>query len=288
LGKTVEVEGLRQNGERFPMELSLSGCGTGRARTVTGIVRDISERKELQRQLVLAERQASAALVAGSIGHELNNALTPLLGYADLLAEAPGDSGLASKCGEVFSRQCQRLALHAQNLLELGKPRMPVMQRMAVQALLDRVTEMLVVSGVLKRYRLVKNYGEGLPPVVADESLLEQVVRNLLINAAHSMGEGGCLTVETAVAVDGPYVEFCVADTGHGIPKDKTEEIFRPFFTTKEEGKGTGLGLYICKQIVDEHRGYILVESEPGVGTKMSVGLPAIERETASASQWAH
>lgn len=277
IGKTVEMEGLRRDGQTFPLELSLSASGVGGNLLVTGIIRDISERKAIQEQLVNAEKQASASIIAGSIGHELNNAITGLLGYSQLLRANPNDEKLVQESAEVFSTQTQRLKIHAQNLLALGKPREPEMKPFDLHSLLDKVTELLFVSGLLKRYRIVKEYAVSLSQVSGDEMLLEQVVRNLEINAAHAMGDHGVLSLRTNFSEDRSHIEFSIKDTGHGIPDDRRHQIFLPFYTTKEKGKGTGLGMYIVKKIVEQHKGYIRLESEVGVGTTVTIGLPMVE-----------
>jgi PAS domain S-box-containing protein len=117
LGKTSEMEGLRRDGRTFPMELSLSGSGGEGSLAVTGIIRDITERKAMQEQLVAGERQSSISTVAGSIGHEINNVIGGLMGYADLLMTDPHDIELVRKSAEIFNAQSQRLKLHAHNLL---------------------------------------------------------------------------------------------------------------------------------------------------------------------------
>lgn len=122
-------------------------------------------------------------------------------------------------------------------------------------------------------YTIVKEYSEGLPPVLGDEMLLEQVIRNLEINAAHAMGNQGTLILSTRFSEGKSHVEFSITDTGHGIPDDKRDQIFLPFYTTKEKGRGTGLGMYIVKQIVEQHKGYIQLKSEVGVGTSVTIGL---------------
>ena len=110
------------------------------------------------------------------------------MGYADLLRMKPADQELAQKCADIFSTQSQRLKLHAHNLLSLSKPREPEMKTIELNSFLDKITDMLLLSGLLKRYSIVKEYSEDLDPVLGDEALLEQVVRNLEINAAHAMG----------------------------------------------------------------------------------------------------
>lgn len=274
VGRIVEMEGLRKNGDRFPLELALSFSGEGPDRFATGIIRDISERKTLQEQLILTERQASAAILAGSIGHELNNVISVLSGYSELLKEKPEDKELAAKCAETFYTQSERLKMHAHNLLALSKPKKPEMKEFDLASLIDKITELLNFSGTLKMFSINKQYSDGLPRVLGDEAQLEQVVRNLEINSAHAMGTSGILTIKTALSKDRKYVVFSVTDTGHGIPDDKRNQIFLPFFTTKEKGKGTGLGMYITKQVVDQHKGYIDVESKVGVGTTIRIGIP--------------
>ena len=151
------------------------------------------------------------------------------------------------------------------------------MKPMVLNPLLDKVTDLLFVSGLLKQYTIVKEYSEDLPLVLGDEMLLEQVVRNLEINAAHAMDNQGILTVNTKFSEDNSHVEFSITDTGHGIPNDRRHQIFLPFYTTKEKGKGTGLGMYIVKQIVEQHKGYIQLKSEVGVGTTVTIGLPIMK-----------
>ncbi len=273
-GNIAELEGLNKNGHYFPMELSFSVSGIDGNRIVTEIIRDISERKVMQAQLVEAEKQASVSLIAGSTGHELNNVVTSLKGFAELLLQTPDNKQLAEECARVFASESQRLQTHAKNLLSLSKPQQPDMKQISFNDVIDRVTDQLMVSGLLKSFSIVKDYSMGLPPVMADEMQFEQVIRNLEINAAHAMGNRGTMTLATKTSNDEASVEFRITDTGHGIPEDKLEQIFVPFYTTKEKGKGTGLGMYIIKKTVEQHHGYIKVESKVGAGTTVTVGIP--------------
>jgi signal transduction histidine kinase len=140
--------------------------------------------------------------------------------------------------------------------------------------LLEQTTEILAVSGVLKRMKVVKDYQKDLPPVLGDANLLEQVVRNLEINSAHAMEAGQTLTIGCRLSKDGGHVEMFIMDTGPGIPAGIRNRIFEPFFTTKLEGKGTGLGLPIVKQIVEQHRGRLDLETADGKGTCVTISLP--------------
>lgn len=277
IGRTAELEGLRKDGQVFPLELSLSVSGKADNLIITGILRDTSERREMQNQLIASERQESIATIASSIGHELKNIIQGLMGYADLMMMKPDDKELTKKCAEVFNMQSQRLDLHARNLLEMGKPREPQIKPVDINSLLDSVTNMLSISGLIKNYSIVKQYLDDALRVLGDETLLEQVISNLEINAAHAMGNTGTLTLNAVLSGDKSKVEFSISDTGHGIPEDKRDKIFLPFYTTKEKGKGTGLGLYVIKQIVEQHKGYIKIKSDVGVGTTIIIGLPAVQ-----------
>ncbi len=272
--KTVEMEGRRKNGQDFPAELTLTASGKGEESLVTAVIRDISERKAMQTELIEGEKRATVALVAGSIGHELKNVATALLGYAGFLKESPGDRELAEESAGVFDRETQRLTIHAANLLALSKPQAPEKKPVSVECLLDRVTEVLRTSGVLKAFTIKKEYTESLPEVPGDAMQLEQVIRNLEINAAHAMKDKGTLTIRTRFSRQRDYIEFDVADTGSGIPEDKMDQIFLPFYTTKKEGEGTGLGMWVVKQVIEQHGGYVRLKSEPGYGTTMTIGLP--------------
>ncbi|MBI5100447.1 MAG: PAS domain S-box protein [Nitrospirae bacterium] len=274
-GDPLEVEAVRRDGTVFPVEVALSVSGGGESgQIVTCFVRDISERKAMQTRSVESEKMATVSVIAGSIGHEIKNILSSLMGYSEMLLMREGNDELTAKCAEVFSSQTQRLNLHATNLLALGKPQTPEMREIHLHRFLDRVTELLEVSGMFKLCTVIKKYmGEEIV-IVGDEMLLEQVIRNLQINALHAMEKQGILTVATGVTADGRFAEVLISDSGHGIKDSIRHQIFLPFYTTKEKGKGTGLGLYIVKQIVDRHGGYIRLDSEEGRGTTVLIGLP--------------
>jgi len=198
-----------------------------------------------------------------------------LNGFAALLMASPQDRQLSATCAEVFSSGCQRLKLFGKNLLTIGNPQKPKLTAFDIKDLLDKGTDLLSSSGLLRLYTIRKQYQEIDHAVMGDQMLLEQAMMNIIINAVHAMPQNGILTLSTCVDTTAGLVQFSVADTGHGIPKALQEQIFVPFFTTKELGKGTGLGLHIVKEIVESHRGSVGIESEVGRGTKVTIALPA-------------
>ena len=277
-GTTIELEGLRKNGERFPMQLSVSVSGENEGRMLTAFVRDVSESKLMQQRLIQTEKQASVSTVAGSFGHVLGRSISSMMGLAGLLMKDPGDSEMAERCARQFGEQAERLKLHADNLLALDHQYEPEANLIGVGKLIDRVTRTLYIRGVLRMYSIVKDYVENLPQVRGDEALIEQVIRNLEISASHGMADNAALTLKTQLSKDGTHVEILISGVGGGIPGDAHDRIFLPSFTT-EGGDSTGLGMYIVKRVVEQHHGYTRVETSDTGDTVMVVGLPAVHKE---------
>ena len=136
-----------------------------------------------------------------------------------------------------------------------------------------KITELLQTSGLLKCFKVQKELAADLPVIAGDPHLLEQLIRNLQINAVHAMGRKGPLSVRSGQGDDG-RIYFEIEDSGTGIPAEKLEQIFEPFYTSKAEGEGTGLGLYIVRQVIEQHDGELQVDSQPGIGTRFRVIFP--------------
>lgn len=241
---------------------------------VSLMYKDITELKRAHEQLVQTEKQATLGIIAGNIGHELNNLVGGLMVHSKLLLHYTGDPEKIKETSDILSKALEKIALHAKNLLSLSKPTKPQFEPLDLNAILVDTTETLILSGVLKRFKIIKNLCGESCYVEGDRNLIEQVIRNLEINSAHAMRDNGILTVETRKSSDQKYVELVIGDNGAGIPFEVQDKIFQPFFTTKPEGQGTGLGLPIVKDIVKKHKGYINLSSAIGQGTQMTVGLP--------------
>jgi two-component system, cell cycle sensor histidine kinase and response regulator CckA len=242
------------------------------------------ELAEARLQLVHADRLESAGQLAGSIAHDLNNMLTPVLGYAQVLRRRlPSDSQEREHL-EQLAAAAHRAAALTRKLLALGQKQVLEVAPIDVGAGLLELEPLLMhllPPGV--QLRVVVE--DDLPPVEADGSQIEQVWMNLVANARDAMPDGGQVSIEVRRSRrDGrPGVEVTVSDTGRGMAPDVIANVFEPFFTTKARGEGTGLGLSIVRGIVEQHGGKVEVESTLGEGTTFVVSLPATTRAPASA-----
>lgn len=272
-------QGRRANGDLFPLELTVAASGKNGSQMVTAILRDESERQLMRRKALDAEKQAGVTLIASSIGHEINNAITGLFGYGQLLKGRAADAAFVAKCATTMISQADQLKLHANNLLTLGKPQQPNIGPLDLNQLLEAVTELLSTSGLLKHVSISKELDSSLPLIAGDSHQLEQLIRNLEINAAHALQGRGELTLRSGY-LETEQVFFEIEDNGPGIPAEQLEQVFEPFFTTKAEGQGTGLGLYIVRQVVEQHGGRLLIDSVVGTGTKFRICLPIPFRQS--------
>ncbi len=276
--KIRSVEAIRYAKGNIPKNVIITATPmknkNGLVNSICLIYKDITELKKAQENLRQSEKQATLGVIAGSIGHELNNIVGGMLLYSQLIRENPGDTAAVKKYSEILCEYLTTISMHAKNLLSLSKPVQPEIKEINIIELLEATTETLILSGVLKNFQIEKQFNPGLPAIKGDINLLEQVIRNLEINSAHAMQPGGKLTIGAQLTENYQYVEFFIQDTGSGIPKKIRPKIFDMFFTTKAEGKGTGLGLPIVKQIIEQHQGYLKFESQLNMGTKFIVGIP--------------
>jgi signal transduction histidine kinase len=273
MGQGLDLTARRQDGTEFPVEISLSYVETDEGLRAMAFVTDITERKSLERATRQAERLAALGRLSAGIAHEVNNPIGIMTSRIELIlmdAEANGLSPETIEDLRVVHRNAIRVATIAKNLLSFARetPR----ERTTVD-LDDAVRDvLLLVTSDFRRQqvRLVPEL-KSESRVLAHPNALEQVVLNLLTNAAEAMPDGGEIRIATTRT--GDRVQLIVADTGRGIPAEDLAHIFDPFFTTK--ASGTGLGLSVSYGIVEDHKGTIEVESEPGKGTAFVLTLPA-------------
>jgi signal transduction histidine kinase len=224
---------------------------------------------------VQSAKLAAIGELAASIAHEVNNPLTVIAGYAQLLHRRAELEPIHHTI-ETIEAQATRAATIVRGMLDFTRRRPPSVQPVLLREVIERALVLVADKLRTQGIEAVKLLDESDPAVLGDRDQLTQVFINLITNAADAMSSGGRLTVRTEVRriQDVPYVSARVTDTGTGIAAEHREKIFESFFTTKPEGKGTGLGLAVTRDIVKNHEGTIEVESEPGRGTTMTVNLP--------------
>lgn len=252
------------------------------------IIIDQTERRELERQLLRAQRMEIVGKLAGGVAHDFNNALTVLIGCAELgRRTVPAGHPARARFEEIVS-VAQRSATVTRQLLALAR-------KQVVQAKTILVDDVVIHTDQLLRrligedIEMVTELRPDAWPVFIDPGQLEQVLVNLVVNARDAMPAGGKLRIETRNLTLAPedaasrrvepgrWVELGVTDSGTGIAPNVLERIFDPFFTTKQPHAGTGLGLATCQAIVEHAGGSITVESELGVGSRFAILLPAVE-----------
>jgi two-component system cell cycle sensor histidine kinase/response regulator CckA len=278
----AEWQALRADGELRHVEASV------RPGFLPGLniafVRDVTEKKRLESELLSAQKLDSIGRLAGGVAHDFNNLLTAIGGYTSLLLErAGGDAALAHDLGEI-KRATDRAGELTRQLLAFAR-------RQMLQPRVVDLNEILAGAGSLLGRLLGEHVELALQPsarpatVRADPGQLEQVIINLAVNARDAMPDGGRL--DLAVRETDEHVELVAADTGVGMDRETLDQVFEPFFTTREEG--VGLGLASVYGIVRQSGGDVVVESQPGRGSTFVVRLPRVdaapaaeERETAA------
>jgi signal transduction histidine kinase len=232
----------------------------------------------LRRQLVAIQRVSSLGVLAGSICHELNNALTPILNYAKLGLRNP-DPEYRRRAFEKILEGAQRASAITGGVLGLARPRADRHEPTDMVRLVEEV--LLLVNKDLSRNRVRLDFqAEGRPFARVNPAQIQQVLLNLMINARQAMPRGGTVKVRVAADATGRLAELSVADSGVGIAPADLRRIFEPFFTTKTGPDasghgGTGLGLAVCRDIVEAHHGRLRAESRLGQGTTFTLRLPA-------------
>ncbi len=284
----IEAEILTAKGVRKSVrisaeaERSTDGAGT----RVQGAFQDITERKHIEQQYLRAQRMESIGTLAGGIAHDLNNVLAPILLSIGLLYEDEHDADRLETLATIEA-SAKRGAAMVGRVLSFARGAEGRREQVRVPSLIQDVVT-IVRNTFPKNITVEDHVDPDLWLLQADPTQLHQVLLNLCVNARDAMPDGGQITITaTNIVIDqayadrnidaarGPYVVLSAEDTGTGIPKEILDKIYDPFFTTKDLGKGTGLGLATSLAIVTGHRGFMRVRSTPGVGTRFDVSLPA-------------
>ena len=280
----------RRDGSSFPVEYS--SYPVRREGKIIGAVVtfiDISRRRQLEAQLRQAQKMDAIGTLAGGVAHDFNNLLLVIGAYAELMLDSlTAENPLRRNVDEILTAS-HRAADLTRQLLAFSRKQMQALQLLDLNSVIQEISKMLPRL-IGEDIQLVVIPGPDLTKVKADPVQIEQVVMNLAGNARDAMPHGGRLTMQTAnvkldeayvhrhsIVPPGEYVLLEVTDTGEGIAPEHINHIFEPFYTTKEEGKGTGLGLATVYGIVKQNGGFIWVYSEAGLGTTFKIYLPAIQ-----------
>jgi PAS domain S-box-containing protein len=257
-----------------------------------GIIRDMTERKKLEQQLLQAQKMEAIGTLAGGIAHDFNNLLTVILGYSELIISEKDKRDRDYEDLKKVIHAARTAGDMVQQILAFSRKTETKLWPINLNKQVPQLRKML--SRLLPRSIEVQiGLAPDLPTVNADPGQIDQILMNLAVNARDAMAGGGKLTIETkAVVLDEEYCNahieaskglhalIAVSDTGTGIDKDAMDRIFEPFYTTKTSGQGTGLGLAMVYGVVKGHGGHITVHSEPGVGTAFKIYIPAHQVET--------
>ena len=297
---TIEVEAIRKDGSMVWIEANSTFMRDEEGAPVgaVGMSLDISERKqaeleklELEGQLSRFQKIDSIGQLAGGIAHDFNNLLVAISGYSDLLLADPDLGDKHHGFVDEIVKASERASVLTRQLLSFGSRQIMEIKPLDLHQLI-RGLENMITRLIPENIELNISMSDQSNSVVGDSGQLEQLLINLCLNARDAMPSGGKLTIKTeeshvteeyadtySWARPGEFIRVSVTDTGEGMEAETLDRIFEPFYTTKEEGKGTGLGMSVVYGIVKQHNGFVSVYSEPGGGTVVRVYFPRTSEE---------
>lgn len=296
--RSFEWECKRKGGECFWTEVVNSPTSIGGEGCSLAVVRDITERQEaeserklLKDQLYQIQRIESIGRLAGGMAHDLNNLLTPIMGYSELIKKESGKESQTSYMADQIFQASEKARVLVQQLLSFGRKQIMDIKVVDLNQVISTFYQIL-------RRTIRESISINLNPAAdnfnirADVNQIEQIIMNLAVNAQDAIGAKGTITIETAPMVldegyarqhasvtPGRYMMLAVTDDGCGMERDTMGKLFEPFFTTKPVGHGTGLGLATVYGLVKQHEGSIWVYSEPGKGSTFKVYFPIVDEE---------
>jgi hypothetical protein len=289
----MELRGIEEQVQRrdgTPLDVSVNTSivhdSSAKPAFVRVVLRDITERKKYEAQILQSQKIDSIGNLAGGIAHDFNNILTSILGSASIMRRRSKDDERWSKYVNLIETASRRGASLTRQLLTFARKDNPHIRMIDVNAVIEE-TLRLIEATTSKSIQIKVTQATEPVIVEADEGQMQQAILNLCLNARDAMPNGGVLYIscktgaiqnghvhQIPYAKPGDYVIITVADTGAGIPKQLLPRIFEPFFTTKEQGKGTGLGLSVVYGVIQSHNGYIAVDSEINNGSTFTIYLP--------------
>lgn len=283
-GELVEVE--EEFGGRSYTTIKFPIIRKGKPPLLAGFTIDVTERKNLEAQLRQAQKMEAVGQLAGGIAHDFNNLITVIAGYGELLRSKHPEGDPERPCIDEILKAGDRASRLTRQLLAFSRKQVLMPQVASLNDIVDGMGEMLkrLIGGNIL---LESSVDPGLWPVLVDPSQIEQVIMNLAVNSRDAMPEGGSLRLSTSNVTlgedfvrdhkgsrPGPHAVLTVRDTGTGMDEATASHVFEPFYTTKETGKGTGLGMATVYGIVKQSGGYIDLESAVGKGTTVRIYFP--------------
>ena len=237
--------------------------------------------KESQEQLVQAEKLSSLGQLAASVAHEVNNPLAGILAYTQLLIRKIAADDIHRDVALNYLTKIERETTHGskliRNMLDFSRQSPLALNEVNLNEIVNRAFDLVAHSAESHNIQVIKKLSPSLPKLMADFNQLQQVFTNIILNAIQAMPQGGRLTIQTSASDNQVKVE--VKDTGCGISPENIRKLFTPFYTTKEEVKGVGLGLAVAYGIIKSHHGTIEVQSKEGKGTIFTIKLPLFHGE---------
>jgi PAS domain S-box-containing protein len=289
-----ECQVRARDGRKIHVLASVELLTLGNQPAMLFLANDITDRMNLEAQLRQSQKMEAIGQLAAGVAHDFNNIMTIIQGYTTLAVSRSSDVSQVEECLHQVSQASERAANLTRQLLTFSRKQLIQQKAVDLNEVVNNVTKLL--SRLLGETVVLEcSYGSGLPKILADEGMIEQVLMNLAVNARDAMPKGGTLQIQVrAVSPDelirrgqsrarGVHVCLSVTDTGCGMDEKTMARIFEPFFTTKEVGKGTGLGLATVYAILEQHGGWVEVESQVEKGSTFSLYFPgqpqSIERE---------
>ena len=293
-----EIELLHPDGRTLYMVANLTGKFNekGDLVEIKGYLFDDTKRRELEMQLIQAQKLESLGTLAGGIAHDFNNILAIIMGHSSLLDKYRTEPEKTTQSIDAIRRATKRGASLVRQLLTFARKSEAYFESVNINDVVKEITKLLNET-IPKTITVTTRFGADIPLITADATQIHQVFLNLCVNARDAMPKGGEIIISTGV-VQGEtleahvpktaahqYVSIDVSDTGTGMDKTTLSRIFEPFFTTKKVGAGTGLGLAVVFGIIETHQGSIEVESEPGKGTTFHLYFPVPRRTPEEAGE---
>jgi signal transduction histidine kinase len=281
----LETVFLTKNGEEVQVDIDASAMYdvlSGEFVSTRAFARDVTEKRRLERQLLQSEKLATVGQLAAGIAHEIGTPLNVILGNAEyLMMQLPADAPARKELG-VMVAETERVSRLIGQLLEFSRPSRLDLKLVNINEVVEEALALANTQIEKGKVSVAKELEASLPPIRGDRNQLHQLFLNIVMNAIQAMPQGGTLTVATGLIREPSeyltepqdFVEIAFADTGCGIPAENIGKIFDPFFSTKDPGQGTGLGLAVCARIVQLHNGALDARSQVGRGSTFIVKLP--------------